>query len=118
MQIIEDKLYGVKFRVYYNYSQRSLAKEFKKIGIDPKEYKLDDYDGLHLHTSNKTDANVHIIWVSSKCMDKPYALLHELLHAIITIWDVHGLDMQADQEAFTYYVTYILKQINTKGGRK
>lgn len=118
MQIITDKLYGVKYRVYYNYSSASMLKEFKKIKIPTEQYKLDDYDGLHLHTSNKEDANVHIIWVSSRCADKPAALLHELLHAIITVWEVHGLNMFKDQEAFTYYVTYILKQINTKGGKK
>lgn len=38
MQIIEDKLYGVKFRVYYNYSPESLAKEFSKIGIAKEKY--------------------------------------------------------------------------------
>ena len=114
MQIIKDNLYQVTYHIYFC-SPEKMKKELHGHAID--EFDPDICDGLHLHVSSKTETNVHIIWINSMLPNKRKltTLIHELSHAIITVWEVHGLNMTQDQEAYCYYFTYIFDQIKLGG---
>lgn len=114
MQRIKDNLYEVTYQIYF-LTRTEMQKELIKRGVI--NYNTTDYDGLHFHVSDGTEANIHIIWVNSKLSKTKQlsTLLHELTHALITVWEVHGLNMIKDQEAYAYYFTYIFNQIKLGG---
>jgi Zn-dependent peptidase ImmA (M78 family) len=112
-QIIKDNLYEVTYKIYFA-SREDMQKELFMHGLS--DYKTDGYDGLHFHVSDNKQANIHIIWVNSSLTKERQlsTLLHELTHALITVWEVHGLNMVKDQEAYAYYFTYIFTQIKRR----
>ena len=109
-----DPVYKVMYIVFYGVPGKRMAEWSEKmhIQIEPEHWKN---AGLSAALEGKDTYDVHMVWTSTKDLG---CLMHEVIHAAMTVLKDRGVDVVNSEDSLTYYAEWIFNKVLEKNKHK
>ena len=116
--VVYDPIFKQEVNVFINQPYEKFIKWQKKIGVvnldDDRNY---NFLAFTTHIDGEKTRTKYVIWISEFdwTLDNQETLVHEIVHAVIRIWDTNNIELSKHtQEFFAHSVGRLYSDIGAK----